>query len=167
MPPSTLHPWRGIGGSLRGDPELEVPFSGSKCPQSVFGNNGMEFSTRRRRKSFAGKDKERRKEGRKKTDEKREQMVGRSRPGLMPHGGKSPGFIKPSRRMEGRRMKRELAVKFEAVRRINTCTYIYSARRGKKSSLARAIYLLIGRNGDRSIRCTRFHRFHWLGEEKG
>ena len=67
-------------------------------------------------------------------DEKREQMVGRSRPGLMPHGGKSPGFIKPSRRVEGRRMKRELAVKFEAVRRINTCTYIYSARRGKKSS---------------------------------
>lgn len=64
MPPSTLHPWRGIGGSLRGDPELEVPFSGSKCPQSVFGNNGMEFSTRRRRKSFAGKDKEGRKEGR-------------------------------------------------------------------------------------------------------
>lgn len=52
-------------------------------------------------------------------------MVGRSRPGLMPHGGKSPGFIKPSRRMEGRRMKRELAVKFEAVRRINTCIYIY------------------------------------------
>lgn len=48
---------RGIG-SLRGDPELEVPFSRSKCPQSVFGNNGMEFSTRRWRKSFAGKDKE-------------------------------------------------------------------------------------------------------------
>lgn len=85
----------------------------------------MEFSTRRWRKSFAGKDKEGREDGRKKTDEKREQMVGRSRPGLMPHGGKSPGFIKPSRRVEGRRMKRELAVKFEAVRRINTYIRIY------------------------------------------
>lgn len=101
----------------------------------------MEFSTRRWRKSFAGKDKEGREDGRKKTDEKREQMVGRSRPGLMPHGGKSPGFIKPSRRVEGRRMKRELAVKFEAVRRINT--YI-STGWGRKIifSLARAIICL-------------------------
>lgn len=73
--------------------------------------------------------------GREKADEKREQMVGRSRPGLMPHGGKSPGFIKPSRLVEGRRMKKELAVKFEAVRRINIYIYIHQPAKKKKSYL--------------------------------
>lgn len=124
---------RGIG-SLRGDAEKSLsrgPSVRNPCSETTEWNfprgGGGKVSRARIRKE----------------EEKREQMVGRSRPGLMPHGGKSPGFIKPSRRVEGRRMKRELAVKFEAARPINIYIYIYPPVKKEEIifSLARAIRL--------------------------
>lgn len=59
-----------------------------------------------------------------KTDENREQMVGQSRPGLMPHGGKSLGLL--NRRVEGR-MKRNWRLSLKPCVEL-----IYPAWRGKR-----------------------------------